>query len=258
MNNVAVTLQLLALILVGLGCWLWLRAMKARAHRLSLQTTPNFTLGRLAEAADPPETAEVLAQAWAGPDGQLTAPYSQTPCVWFRVEVVHHHWEEEAGDRLELTRVFDLHSHEPFVLRDSGTEALCRPHWITVDDAELVHDRFEADAEPPRDALSPPHLSIEERAERTASTTVAGPAALRPGCTYREWVIRPGTNVFVRAHPKRREDGGLMLIGDEDAPMVVSTHTERELIAEDRTKEFVGFSVLPVALLLLLLALTLG
>lgn len=49
-----------------------------------------------------------------------------------------------------------------------------------------------------------------------------------------------------------------MLIGDEDAPMVVSTHTERELIAEDRTKEFVGFSVLPVALLLLLLALTLG
>ncbi|QBI52178.1 GIDE domain-containing protein [Streptomonospora litoralis] len=258
MNDLAVTLQLVALILVGVGCFLWWRAMRARAHRRSLQTTPNYTLGRLAEVDELPGWTEVLADAAAGPEGLLTSPYSQTECVWFRVEVVHHHYGDETGDRLELSPVFDLHSHEPFGLTDVTGSATCRPHWIHVEHADLVHDRFDEGAVPPTDALSPPHLESGERGVCTASTQVAGPAALTPGCTFREWVIRPGERIFVRSFPHRTDDGEVVLVGREETPMTISTHSEQELIREDRSKEALGFTVLPVAVVLLVLALLLG
>ncbi|MUL43316.1 hypothetical protein FZ103_19450 [Streptomonospora sp. PA3] len=257
MDDLAPTLQLLALILVGISGYLWLRAMKARRHRLRLQTTPNYTLGLLNEAAELPAKAEVLAEAGPGPEGPLVSPYSQTECVWFRVEVEHHHYEEETGDRLEVTPVFDLHSHEPFTLTDVTGSAQCRPHWIEVEHADLVHDRFDEGAIPPTDALSPPHLDPAERGVQAASTKVAGPAALTPGCTFREWVIRPGERIFVRAFPHRK-DGTVVLMGGEDEPMTISTHSEQELIREDRSKEVLGYTALPVALVLLAFALLLG
>ncbi|MDT0304500.1 GIDE domain-containing protein [Streptomonospora wellingtoniae] len=257
MDDLAVTLQLVALILVGVGGYLLWRALKARAHRRRLETTPNYPLGRLSEIETLPERAEVLAETAAGPEGLLVSPYSQTECVWFRVEVVHHHYADETGDRLELTPVFDLHSHQPFTLKDVTGSALCRPHWIEVEHADLVHDRFDEGAVPPTDALSPPHLGTDERGVCTAGTKVAGPAALTPGCTFHEWVLRPGERVFVRASPHRKE-GGVVLVGGEDDPMIVSTHNEQELIREDRSKEVLGYTVLPVALVLLALTLLLG
>ncbi|MFD0776303.1 hypothetical protein ACFQZ2_20410 [Streptomonospora algeriensis] len=258
MDEVAETLQLITLLLVGVGAFLWWRAMQARSHRLQLQTTPNYPLGMLAEAEELPAKAEVLAEAAAGPEGLLTSPYSQTECVWFRVEVVHHHYSDESGDRLELSPVFDLHSHQPFTLTDVTGSALCRPHWIEVEHADLVHDRFEAGAVPPTDALSPPHLDSGEAGAGTASTKVAGPAALTPGCTFREWVVHPGERVFLRAFPHRGDDGGVVLMGGEEEPITLSTHTEQELIRADRSKEVVGFTALPVALVLLVFALLLG
>lgn len=257
MNDLAVTLQLIALILVGAGCFLWWRAMRARAHRRGLETTPNYTLGRLGEMAEPPDRAEVLADAGAGSEGLLTAPYSQTECVWFRVEVVHHTYADETGDRLELNPVFDLHSHEPFTLTDVTGSATCRPHWIDVEHADLVHDRFDQGAVPPADPLSPAHLAADERGVCTAGTKVAGPAELTPGCTFREWVIRPGERIFVRAFPHRK-DGGVVLVGGEDEPMTISTRSEQELIRADRSKEALGFTVLPVTAALLVLALLIG
>ncbi|KIH99372.1 hypothetical protein LP52_07650 [Streptomonospora alba] len=258
MDEVAETLQLITLILVGVGAFLWWRAMQARSHRLKLQTTPNYPLGRLADMEELPARAEVLAEAAAGPEGLLTSPYSQTECVWFRVEVVHHHYSDETGDRLELSPVFDLHSHQPFTLTDVTGSALCRPHWVEVEHADLVHDRFDEGVVPPTDALSPPHLEDAERGVVTASTKVAGPAALTPGCSFREWVIPPGERIFLRAFPHRDDDGGVVLMGGEDEPMTISTHTEQELIREDRGKEVLGFTALPVTLVLLVFALLLG
>ncbi|GAA4897497.1 GIDE domain-containing protein [Streptomonospora salina] len=258
MDEVAETLQLITLLLVGVGAFLWWRAMKARSHRLKLQTTPNYPLGSLAEVEALPTRAEVLAQAAAGPEGLLTSPYSQTECVWFRVEVVHHRYSDETGDRLELSPVFDLHSHQPFALTDVTGSAECRPHWLTVEHADLVHDRFAEGTVPPADALSPPHSDEEDPDARTAGTKVAGPAALTPGCSFREWVIHPGERIFLRAFPHRTDDGGVVLMGSEEEPLTISTHTEQELIREDRSKEVVGFTALPVALVLLVFALLLG
>nr|WP_281382013.1 GIDE domain-containing protein [Nocardiopsis mwathae] len=186
----------------------------------------------------------------------LTAPYSQTPCVWFRVEITHHHYREDRGpgDRLEVERLFALHSHEPFTLVDETGSVLCAPDWADVDDAEISIDEFIASEKPPSDILSPAQLAaVGEGTDRKkcTSTTVLGPAALIPGCTYKEWVIRPGQELFVGGLIRRDDDGAVVIEGTEEEPVNISTHTEEEQISADWNKELVGFGLLPVSLILL-------
>ncbi|CAM3908747.1 hypothetical protein GCM10009799_04350 [Nocardiopsis rhodophaea] len=252
MDEVAPTLQLIALALVGFSAFLWLRAMRAHRHRRRLELTPDYTAGGLQACERLPSRAEINATAAEGPGGLLTSPYSQTPCVWFRVEVTHHHYREERGpgDRLEVERLFGLHSHEPFRLTDATGSVLCAPDWAEVDDAEVAVDQFVASEEPPADILSPAQLAAVGK-DKCTSTTVIGPAGLTPGCTYKEWVIRPGQELFVGGLARRNEDGDMVIEGTEEDPVIISTHTEQEMINADWHKELLGFGLLPIALILL-------
>ncbi|WP_017538162.1 MULTISPECIES: GIDE domain-containing protein [Nocardiopsis] len=246
MDGIAATLHLIALALIGLGAFLLLRALKARRHRLRLQNTPFLTTQELRELTDLPPAAEVSATAEPGPDGPLRAPYSGTPCVWYRIEAVHHHYRSSAGDRLQPDRLLLEESDAAFRLRDGRGTLHCVPAGADIEGAEPHYDRFVPSA-----AVSGREEVPTRPPAPTATLSAAAPSGLTPGVAYREWAVLPGQTLFVRGAPVRGADGGVHLASTPQTPLTLSARTHRELLRADRGREALGYTVLPAAVALL-------
>ena len=228
MTGLLVTAAVAAILAVGLG----LLARQAHAVRARLrltETSSTATLTALAGAAADAtgarsyaEHVELSGVADAGPGGLLTAELSGTPCVW------HHHkvsrrWEERTRDRdghhRTRTRtevVTENRSREPFVLRDEHGEVLVVPE-TAVDRPRKVHSEFRPATE--RDGTSITLGSLSVRLPSSRETL---------GYEYEEWVLTPGTPLFVQGEATDRQ--GRLEVRDSPAgPLLVSTRTEQEL-----------------------------
>ncbi|MDT0328613.1 GIDE domain-containing protein [Nocardiopsis lambiniae] len=219
--------QLLALLATVLSGFLLRRALRAHAWLKDLRRAVSPPLRDLPEAGTPVLVSGV---AEAGSDGCLTAPYSGTRCVWYRVEV----WERrpEPGTRYESPRLRMLSSEQsgvPFVLRDRTGAARCYPREVTMDRIALTHSSRVA----AREERAPADAGTEADAETV-------PTALEH--SYQEWSIAPGTPLVVHGtvYPW---DGGVVIAASPEGRLLFSTRTAPQLRDAYRTMEFIGSAV---------------
>jgi hypothetical protein len=165
----------------------------------------------------------VVGQAQPGPDGPLTAPLSETPCVYFHMEV-RRRYRDSRSEQTEV--VSDYRSAPLFRLVDATGSVLVNPVGAAVD-AELVVNRFEP-----------------EQFEGTAANVVAAVGSLMgvgtTGYEKREWVLRPGTRLYVLG--EATDLGTEVLVGqpgDEDA-FTISRRSQAALVTGARRTQRVN------------------
>ncbi|NPC98125.1 GIDE domain-containing protein [Nocardioides sp. zg-DK7169] len=245
-----------ALVAVGLGYLA--RAARADRQRLrATETSTTATLTALAGAASDAagsrsyaERVELSGVAAPGPQGLLTSEISGTPCVWHHHKVSRRYQRrrrDSDGNHRSETRtevVTENRSREPFVLRDEHGEILVVPE-TAVDRPRKVRSEFRP--EKGRNGLSIDIGSLSLNLPSGDDTL---------GYEYEEWVLTPGTPLFVQGEATDRS-GRLEVRDSLVAPLVVSTRTEEELQAAHtrRTLLCAGGSALAAAVALVTLAL---
>lgn len=232
---------------------------RRRGHLLGVETLPTDTIRALCAAAGAAagpgsfrQAVEVVGTAEPGPDGPLTSELSHTECVWHRHQITRryrHHETDSQGKRTTRTReevVAQNTSERPFLLRDpAGTISVLpsRP----IDGATKTLSEFR-----------------EPTTHDTATTVRMGPLEIdlgggdnTLGFEYEEWVLTPGTKVFV--HGEATDAGGELAIVEPagKAKLVISTKSETQLLetaekeaAGLRMATFVGLGIAMVCLVL--------
>jgi hypothetical protein len=235
---------------------------KARAARLT-ETLSCADLAQLAQAVDDTvgagnfrQRCEVVGDAAAGPEGQLTAPHSGAQAVWHRSTVIHRYWEMETrrvDNRTERRRVerestvSDITSTTPFTVVDGTGSVAVFPEGAKIDEPERVVDRFE------------PHTGSQGSrglADALVSVLRAGADSGTLGFRHQEWIIRPGTRLFVHGEVSDA-NGRLAFTKPEKGRFIVSTRSEEELVGEaERIARWstIGAAVAAVAGVALLIA----
>lgn len=175
-----------------------------------------------------------------GPDGPLTASMSNVKCVWHRQVVRRRYVRTRTngkGTRRQERRtevVSDVSSHLPFTLVDDTGAVLVVPERATVDRPERSHKEYRADA-------SGASLSVLGVTLRLGS----GDGTI--GFETEEWVLRPGTQLFVLG--EAGEGPGAVRIGKPaSGRFLISTRSKAELTANTRRTQRISMVVAVVAL----------
>ena len=214
MNGFLVAALVLLVVAAGLGWGAW---SAARRHQ-RLTATESVGLATLRElhraatqAAGPGAfrlLVDIEGTAEPGPDGPLAAPLSGTACVWHQHTVVRRYEVVDMEDGKRVTRRREetesvLTTETPFLLRDAGSEVLVVP-TRRVDAAEQSVDDFQR---------AKPY-------ERRGTT----------GWKRCEWVVRPGTRLFV--HGEAVDRGGELVVVEPEGrdKLLVSTRSEAEVL----------------------------
>ncbi|WP_166135390.1 GIDE domain-containing protein [Nocardioides ochotonae] len=230
MTSYLIATLVAAVVAVGLG-YLAHEARGARQRLRGTETSTTATLTALAGAASAAagsrsyaERVELSGVAAPGPQGLLTSEISGTPCVWHHHKVSRRYEERRrtsGGEHRTQTRtevVTENRSREPFVLRDEHGEVLVVPE-TAVDRPRKVRNEFR-----PETGRGGPSITI-------GSLSLAMPASRETlGYEYEEWVLTPGTPLFVQGEATDR-DGRLAVRDSPSAPLVISTRSEAELQA---------------------------
>ena len=220
MNGFLIASLLLLLVAAGLSWGAW---SSSQRHK-HLSSTESLDLGTLrelhraaTEAAGPGafrQVVDVEGTAHPGPDGPLEAPLSGADCVWHQHSVVRKDQVVELEDGKRVTRnreetESDLTTESPFVVRDATGEVVLVP-TRAVDCAEQSVDDF-----------------ITAAGERHGSFGNRGRTIGRKRC---EWLLRPGTRVFV--HGEAVDRGGALVIVEPEGrdKLLVSTRSEAEVL----------------------------
>jgi hypothetical protein len=197
--------------------------------------------------------AEVTGAAATGPVGELTSELAGLSCVWFRYEVRHRYWYTTTDSEGRTSRserkepVAKLSSSQPFRLTDETGSVLIEPGTLTIDHAERVVERFE----PATQAASTFSLSI-------GGLTFGNRGNDTIGYEYEEWVVRPGTRLYVLG--EATDQNGELAIGKpaDGGVFVISTRSETELReSAQRTQRilmWVGLAAAVVGIALLVVA----
>ncbi|WP_028661851.1 E3 ubiquitin ligase family protein [Saccharomonospora saliphila] len=176
-------------------------------------------------------TAEVVGAAHPRPEGPLTAELSRTECVWYRYRIDRHYEivEHRDGKRRRKKRIENVVDHTSnqgyAVIDEEGRTIGVDPNGTKPDGVEQTVNRFE-----------PEHTSAKSTEPFGISLPVPdahGNSTL--GYEYKEWVLRPGSRLYVLGEVHDRM--GPLVIGkpDQGGHFIISTRTENELRA-DRTK----------------------
>lgn len=227
---------------------------------LLLETSSTGTLKELHAAATETagqnsyrELVELDGTAQVGPGGLLTSEISKTECVWYMQKVtrrykdVYHDSDGRRKVREKNEVVTRNRSREAFILRDHDGEITVVPD-TNVQSARKVVAEFRESNE----SRSGATLSM-------GSFNLTLPKGSRDGDTigykYEEWVLTPGTRIYVRGDAVDR-NGKLEVRGPQGKDkMVISTKSEEEMLAEHKKKASLsqlgaaGLAVAAVALL---------
>jgi hypothetical protein len=221
------SLQLLALLITVLSALLLSREVRARARwkRLYGAHTPP-----LRDLPGSGSAVLVDGNAVAGTPAPLAAPYSGTPCVWYRAEVWEHRPHGGARDRrLRMRLVGAEQSEAPFVLEDRTGSAWCYPRGAAMDRIALTHESFVVDS------LAEGTFNRTER-KREIQPEQAHSSA---GRTYREWSIAPGTRLLVNG-TAYEWNGHRLVASSADGYLLLSTRTAPQLRDAHRTRWFLA------------------
>lgn len=258
---------LVALAVAGAAVW---KVRTTRDHQrrlLGTETTTTDVLRQLHQAATAAagpgayrEQVELDGTAQPGPAGLLTSPVSGTACVWHAHKVTRHYRREtrdSQGRRRTEKRTEELvdeRSREPFLLRDGGGEVLVVPTERVDGARKVVSEMREPTTERERTQISIGSFSL---------SLPSGSGDDTIGFEHEEWVVTPGTRLFVAGEAADR-GGALEVRGPADpgsgGRLVLSTRSEDELLAGSRRESllYTGGAVLAVvaAVALVVTALT--
>ncbi|NYE45109.1 hypothetical protein HDA32_000229 [Spinactinospora alkalitolerans] len=229
-----------ALILGGIAAVGFFLGWRARRRRLALLDTPTMTCAQLAEATAGARAvvSEVVGQAEPGPAGPLTAPFSGSPCVWYRTEVVRHYRKRvrdgKGNHRTQNRRetVEKNASHQPFQIRDTTGRVAFDPAGADVDSPAKSHQRYERGSQRRATAQAAQGGSggIAQVAEQAVRWL--GDGSGTKGYTYREWILRPEQRLFALGQV-RPHGSELVMSRPDDRPFVLSTRSEEALLKND-------------------------
>jgi hypothetical protein len=228
------TFDLVAIVFAGiLGYRAYAHARSAlagRARRLrSLGATP-VTVAELVAMADAARAElgpgvfdrHVVVSGAAEPSGEgpLTAPFSGTPCVWYRATTVRVVADRKGRTRHEVDA--DTASRRRFRLVDGGAELAVDPGATRVEGAPQTVDQL---VESPDDGIELGLVRIVSNPDRTIR---------------REWVVPAGTPLTVVADVG--EVGGRLTARERpDAPVRLTTGTPSEAVEADERAERAGW-----------------
>ncbi|KOX23653.1 hypothetical protein ADL05_02430 [Nocardiopsis sp. NRRL B-16309] len=160
--------------------------------------------------------------------GALSSELAKVSCVWHQHRVTREYEKVERdgdGDRRTVTRnqVVARHTTDTaFFLEDDTGTLVVRPGGHDVENAEKVTDRF--------------------RPHRGGGSVSIGPVTLRSdggtvGFKEEEWVLRPGTRLFVHGEAFDTADGRLEIGAPaEGGTFIMSTRSEAELLRGENGK----------------------
>lgn len=236
-------LFVVAVAAVALGAFLLYGAHKARratSDLVSVETSPTSMVHELhrnaLSAAGPGafrERVEVAGTVVAGPQGVLRAEVSGTECVWHRHRVTRHYEEvrrDSEGRRRTSQRtdeMTDAASREPFVVRDEHGEITVVPTHGVPDARKSVSEFRDREQDRQGTELRLGSFSLSLPTQDRGGTL---------GYEYEEWVLAPGTRVFVSADAVDH-DGTLELRAPEGGRLLVSTRSEEELLEGHRSSD---------------------
>ena len=206
---------LLAAVVAAIAWWTGRSATRRRGRLLATETSTVATLTKVAAAASAAagpgsyrEVVELSGEAHPGPAGRLTSPETGTPCVWHRHTVTRRYTQvtkDAEGKKSSSTAeetVTSETSSSPFVLRDATGEVLVEAAG-GVDGA--------------RKSLS----EFREGRRGGARDTI--------GFEHEEWVLEPGTRLFVTGEVS--DAGGVLTIRKPaKGDLVVTTRSEDQLL----------------------------
>jgi hypothetical protein len=229
---------LVGLAVAGYTAYLRHQAKSSERALVSVETSTTEQLRQVhaaaAEAAGAgafSEAVELVGTAQPGPAGVLTAPLSEAPCVFFRSRVTRRYRDvtrDSEGRRKVTTReeeMSDERSSEAFALRDASGEVAVLPRGASFKALTKKVSRFEE----ARDGDDRTRLQI-------GSFSLDLPSGSRDGDTlgyeYEEWVISPGTRLFVHGEASDADGGLVVRAPAGDGDLVVSQRSEEELLAK--------------------------
>ena len=216
MNGYVVASLVLLVVAAGL---LWGAWSSGQRHK-RVYLTESIDLGTLrelhrsaTEAAGPGafrQLVDIEGTVHPGPDGPLEAPLTHAECVWHRHSVMRRYQvvqKDAQGRRTTQNRdetESELTTENPFVVHDASGEVVVVPS-TGVDCAEQSLDDF------------------KQAGPREPRGTVG-----RKRC---EWLLRPGTLVFV--HGEAVDQAGSLVILEPEGKdkLLVSTRSETEVLA---------------------------
>lgn len=224
---IVVGLVLLVAAVVG---FFFMRRTRDELHAMiGAETLPVAQLETLRKASDDVgargafrKQCEVVGAAHPRPEGLLNSQLSGTECVWHRHEVVRHyeHVHYRDGRRRVNKRKETVAEHtswEGYALRDDQNALIgVDPNGTAPDRPEQVVSRFE-----PHQPDGPNLFGLQLPRMFNSGGTI--------GYEYKEWVIRPGTRLYVlgEVHDKI----GPLVIGkpEGEGHFIISTRSEQEL-----------------------------
>jgi hypothetical protein len=225
------------LLVIAVAALFWARSERAGARKATATETlacgdiSSLSTGVADEVGGGSFTqrCEVVGAAQPGPSGALKAPESGADAVWARTTVTHKYgvMEEQTTDgRTTRTRkereeqVSSVDTDTPFAVKDDSGTVLVHPSGADIDEPEQVADRFErADV---ADSIGDSVLSALFRSGNDSGTI---------GFEHEEWIIRPGTRLYVQGEVADRTGGLVFSEPKDDGPFLISTRSEEEIVS---------------------------
>jgi len=234
-----------AVVVAGILLWQALERRRDRQGYLASEQTTSGTLRQLADAAAAAAGPGAFAQfvdlegvADAGPNGLVVSPISKTECVWHAHKVTReyeHISRDSNGDRRreKRTEVIDEgRSNEWFHLRDAEGTVAVAPGRTRIDGARKQVSEYRQAEGGDNVGISLGGLDIR----------LPGGSGGTLGYTYEEWLVMPGTHLYVQGEAEDRR--GYITVRNPEGPrkLVISTRSEEELAGEAR-KGYLQYAV---------------
>lgn len=224
------------LVLGGIAGIVYAKRLRDRVHAMiGAETLPIPELEQRRSVSDEVagkgqfrHVCEVVGTAHPNPQGPLTSEITKSECVWHRHKVQrrYRHVSHDSNGRRRTSQrtetVAEHTSHQGYALRDAtGTLIGVDPNGTDPDAVEQAVNRFEpyqGGGGGGGDGI----LGVLGSLVRTGRDDTIG-------YEYTEWVIRPGTPLYIlgEVHDKI----GPLVIGKPagDDPFIISTRSEQEL-----------------------------
>lgn len=198
---------------------------------------------------DEAKPCEVVGNAEIAQEG-LVAPLSGTPCVWYRTTVSRRYHDrrgddDNGGNRTRTRRISQQESPAPFALRDHSGVTTILPEGANVIGESKSVDRFEPYVPGMR---SSGEGSMAERAVSIGLHLLTDSDNGTIGYEYREWILREGSKLYVRAGAMRDHTGKAWLQKPESGPFLISTKSEAALTKRSRLTMLIGLGAGAAAL----------